>query len=70
VPFAGVYGTSGSAPSTRAFEVIVSVAVMATFASLMPASPHTPADVNEFGVSEYCSGSDGRSIVRWPFTLV
>ncbi len=51
VPHAGWYSTSGSAPSTRSLLVRVSVALIATFAELMPASAHTPSSVTAFGAA-------------------
>ena len=49
--------------------VSVSVALMATFASLTPASPQMPSFRSAFGTAVYCSGSSGRSMVRWLMTL-
>lgn len=62
--------TSGSAPSTRGLEVIVSVALIATSAALIPAQPQIPSCGRAFGIAVYRSGSSGRAIVRRPITLV
>ena len=59
---AGLYTTKGSAPNTLSFEVMVSVAVMATFAALTPAAPQTPSPLSAFGTAEYLIGLSGRSI--------
>ena len=67
-PLAGVYSTNGSAPSTRSLVVRVSVALIATFASLTPASPQIPSLRSAFGTAVYCSGSSGRVMVRWEIT--
>ena len=44
-----LYSTSGSAASTRGFEVMVSVAVMPTFAALMPVAAQMPFSRSTLG---------------------
>ena len=69
-PTAGTCSTSGSAPSTRGLEVMVSVALIATFAALIPAQPQIPSSGRTFGIEVYRSGSCGSSILRRPITEV
>ncbi len=47
--FALRYSTSGSAASTRGLEVMVSVAVMPTFAALMPVAAQMPFFLSTLG---------------------
>ena len=46
-----LYITGMSAASTRGLEVMVSVAVMPTLASLMPVAAHTPLDLSTLGLA-------------------
>ena len=47
---AGTSSTSGSAPSTRSLVVSVSVALIATWLSLTPASPQMPWPATALGM--------------------
>ena len=47
--FASLYSTSGSADRTRGLEVMVSVAVMPTFAALMPVAAQIPLALSTLG---------------------
>ena len=68
--FAFLYSTRGSAASTRGLEVIVSVAVMPTWASLIPVAGHTPSFGSTLGHEVYRRGFSGSSISRWDSTPV
>ena len=67
-PMAGWYTTSGSAPSTRGLEVMVSVAVMPTLAALTPAAAQMPLPSTAFGMAVIRMGSPGRGISTWDST--
>ena len=65
-----LYSTKGSAPSTRALEVMVSVAVMPTLASLMPQAAQMPFFLSTLGLAVYRMGSSGSGISTWDSTLL
>ena len=65
---AGLYSTKGSAPSTLGFEVMVSVAVIATCSSFTPLAAHIPSPFTAFGTHVYLIGSSGSSIFTWDIT--
>ena len=67
---AGLYTTSGSAPKTLGFEVIVSVAVIPTFASLTPLAAHIPSPSTALGISVWRSGFLGSFISRCDMTVL
>ena len=55
---------------TRGLLVIVSVAVMATLASLMPQAGHAPLVFDTLGQAVYRMAFSGSSIVRWEMTVL
>ena len=64
------YSTSGSAPKTRGFEVIVSVAVIAIFSSLIPLAAQIPFPLTAFGIAVYDIGLSGKSISKCEITVL
>ena len=67
-PLAGWYTTSGSAPSTRGLEVMVSVAVMPTLAALTPAAAQIPLPSTALGMAVIRMGSPGSGTSTWDST--
>ena len=70
ISFSSSYSTSGSAPRTRGLEVIVSVAVIAIFSSLIPLAAQIPFPFTAFGIAVYFKGLSGKSISRFERTVL
>ena len=63
--------TKGSAPNTKAFDDIVSVAETATFLILTPASPYVPIlSERTIGIDVYWSGLSGIVISNLELTAL
>ena len=67
-PLAGWYTTNGSAPKTRGLDVMVSVAVMPTWAALTPAAAQMPSPSTALGMAVIRSAWPGSGTSTWEIT--